>query len=591
MASLLVWSAPARPSRILRGVTTIRIALCQINPMMGALEANTDRFIEALAEAEAAGCDLAIFPELGACGYPPEDLVLKPGFVDDNLRALDRFAAATTGRCAAVMGFVERADGLFNSAALCANGEVVGTYQKRMLPNYAVFDEERYFTPGHGDLELYEIAGVKVGLVICEDAWVPDGPCVDLGAGGAELIVSINGSPYHRNKMEVRERTLATRAADAAAAIAYVNVVGGQDEIVFDGASMVFDASGELVARSPQFVEDIAILDLPVRSALQSTLFDPRHRAATGPLPVIEVSGPRSELPEPARPPVITEPLGEPHELWEALVLATGDYLRKNGFSEVVIGLSGGIDSTIIACIAAEAIGPQNVHGVSLPSRYSSDHSKSDAQLLAENLGIDFRTIAIEEPFLALEGVLAESFDGREPDVTEENLQSRVRGVILMALSNKFGWMMLTTGNKSEMAVGYATLYGDTAGGYAAIKDVPKLVVYDLCRDYNERMGREVIPAGVITKAPSAELRPGQRDDQTLPPYEELDPIIESYVEDDLTIAELIEAGFDEAQVRQVVGLIDRAEYKRRQSPPGARVSPKAFGRDRRMPITNAYKG
>jgi len=572
-------------------VKNTRIALCQLNFKVGALEANTDRAIEALNEAEAAGADLAVFSELGVCGYPPEDLVLKHGFIDDQLAELERFAAATSGiRCAAVIGFVERADGLFNSAAMCADGHLVGTYQKRALPNYAVFDEERYFTPGHAPLKLYDVAGVRTGLVICEDAWVPDGPIVDLGAGGAELIISINGSPYHRNKMQLRERTLATRAADAASALVYVNIVGGQDEIVFDGASLVFDSVGNLVARAAQFKEEVMILDLDIKPTLTTPLFDPRHRSSGDAFTLLPISEPRSSLPEPARPPVITYPVEEPEELWQALVLATRDYVTKNGFREVVIGMSGGIDSTICAVIAADALGPENVHGVSMPSRYSSDHSKSDAELLCENLGVDFRTIAIEDAHKAFETILAPSFEGTEPDVTEENLQSRIRGVLLMALSNKHGWMVLTTGNKSETAVGYSTLYGDTAGGYACIKDVPKTVVYELCRDYNRRAAKEIIPVGVIDKPPSAELRPDQRDDQSLPPYEELDPIIEAYVEGDGTIDSLIADGFDPDTVRRIIGLIDRAEYKRRQSPPGARITPKAFGRDRRLPITNGYK-
>ncbi len=569
----------------------IRIALCQLNFKVGALEANTDRAIEALREAEAAGADLAVFSELGACGYAPEDLVLKHGFVDDNIAALERFAAATADmRCAAVTGFVERADGLFNSAAMCAQGKVIGTYQKRALPNYAVFDEERYFTPGHGDLQLFEVAGVRTGMIVCEDAWVPHGPIVDLAAGGAELIVSINGSPYHRDKLELRERTLATRAADAASAVVYVNIVGGQDEVIYDGTSMVFDSAGDLVARAAQFEEQVMIVDLPLRPSLTSPLYDPRHRSASDALEVLAITGRRDDHPAGDYPLTVTPAIPEPQELWEALVLATRDYVRKNGFSEVVIGMSGGIDSTICAVIAADALGPENVHGVSMPSRYSSDHSKSDAELLCDNLGIDFRTIAIEDAHKAFESMLAPSFEGKEEDVTEENLQSRIRGVLLMALSNKLGWMVLTTGNKSETAVGYSTLYGDTAGGYACIKDVPKTVVYELCRDYNRRAGKEIIPNGVIDKPPSAELRPDQRDDQSLPPYDELDPIIEAYVEGDGTIDELIDAGFDPDTVRRITGLIDRAEYKRRQSPPGARITPKAFGKDRRLPITNGYR-
>ncbi len=572
-------------------MTVLRIALAQINPTVGDLDGNLTKLVDAYDRAEAAGCDLIAYPELSVTGYPPEDLVLKPGFVADNRATLDAFAART-GECAAVVGFVDADRDLYNAAAVCVHGEVVGIYRKRLLPNYAVFDEQRYFTPGTANdpLELYEIGGIKVGVSICEDIWSPYGPLATQAAGGAELNININGSPYHWEKDATRERMVATRAEDAHSAIVYVNQVGGQDELVFDGGSFVVDADGNLLARAPQFVEDLMVVDVPVPPVWRGRLLDPRGKATDAELPIVRISAsPRT------RDLVVESPIAEPldthRELYDALVLGTRDYLRKNGFSDVVIGLSGGIDSTIVACIATDAIGPEHVHGVSMPSRYSSDHSKSDAELLAENLGIDFRTISIEPAFQSYIDMLAPSFEGREPGLTYENLQSRCRGQLLMALSNELGWMVLTTGNKSELAVGYFTIYGDSVGGYAVIKDVLKLEVYELCRYVNRAAGRDVIPPDVITKPPSAELRPDQRDDQSLPPYEVLDPILEMYVEQDRTAQEIIEMGNDADVVRRITRLVDIAEYKRRQSPPGVRVSPKAFGKDRRMPITHGYRG
>jgi NAD+ synthase (glutamine-hydrolysing) len=573
-------------------VTRLRIALCQIDPVVGDLDGNVQRIVAAYDNAETAGCDIAAFPELAVTGYPPEDLVLKPGFVADNRAALAK-VAARTGRCAAVVGFVDWGRDLYNAAAVCANGEVLGTYRKRLLPNYAVFDEQRYFAPGDATdpLELYVIGGVRVGISICEDIWSPAGPMAVQAAGGAQIVVNINASPYFAGRVAGRERMLATRAADASCALVYVNQVGGQDELVFDGASMVFDADGELVARARQFVDEVAIVDVDVRPVFRKRLLDPRGRAMADALPEIAVSERPVAHDQPAVP-VMTSALSPVAEVYEALVLGTRDYLRKNRFGEVVLGLSGGIDSSLVAAVAADAIGAEHVHGVSMPSRYSSDGSRTDAQSLAEALGVDFRTIAIEDAFAAFLHLLEPSFSGKAPDLTEENLQSRIRGMLLMALSNKFGWLVLTTGNKSEMAVGYSTLYGDSAGGFAVIKDVPKLLVYELCRYVNERHDREVIPEVVFTKPPSAELRPDQRDDQSLPPYEVLDPILEAYVEGDRSAAEIVASGVaDEATVQRICRLVDLAEYKRRQSPPGVRVTPKAFGKDRRLPITNGYRG
>ena len=574
----------------------LRVALAQLNPTVGDLDGNLKLLTEAYDRADDAGCDLVAFPELSITGYPPEDLVLKPGFVAANRAALDAFAAQTRG-CAAVVGFVDADRDLYNAAAVCANGAIVGVYRKRLLPNYAVFDEQRYFTPGSGGadgndpLELFEIGGVKIGVSICEDIWSPFGPLTEQAAGGAELSVNINGSPYHWEKDTGRERMVATRAQDAHTPIVYVNQVGGQDELVFDGGSFVVNRDGHLIARAPQFVEDLMVVDVPIPPVYRGRLLDPRGKATHAHLPVVHVSAePRS-----AGAPLVDAPmaasLDRHRELYDALVLGTRDYLHKNGFTDVVIGLSGGIDSTLVACIAADALGPEHVHGVSMPSRYSSDHSKSDAALLAENLGIDHRTISIEPAFQAYLDMLAPSFEGREPGLTYENIQSRCRGQILMALSNEMGWMVLTTGNKSELAVGYFTIYGDSVGGYAVIKDVLKLEVYELCRYVNRAAGRDVIPPDVITKPPSAELRPDQRDDQSLPAYEVLDPILELYVEGDHTAEEIIEMGHDETLVRRIARLVDIAEYKRRQSPPGVRVTTKAFGKDRRMPITHGYRG
>jgi NAD+ synthase (glutamine-hydrolysing) len=573
-------------------VARLRVALCQINTTVGDLDGNVACVVAALREAEAQGCDLAVFPELALTGYPPEDLLLKPGFVGDNRRALDQVAQAS-GSCAAVVGFVDAGRDLYNAAAVCAFGRVQAIYHKRNLPNYAVFDEQRYFAAGTGPSPLVEVAGVSVGVSICEDAFSPTGPIATQAAGGAELVVNINASPYYADRLTERERMLATRASDASCALVYVNQVGGQDELVFDGASMVFDAHGSLLARAGQFTEETLICDVEVQPVFRKRLLDPRGRATEAPLPVVDItSGPQVDDPADVRHPAVADPLAPVHEVYEALVTGTRDYVRKNGFTDVAIALSGGIDSSLVAVIAADAVGPDHVHGVLMPSRYSSDHSLSDAEKLAGELGIDHRTIAIEPAHAAFLDMLAPSFQGLDADVTEENLQSRIRGVLMMALSNKFrGWMVLTTGNKSEMAVGYSTLYGDTAGGFAVIKDVPKTLVYELCRHRNERAGRPLVPEGVITKPPSAELRPDQRDDQSLPPYEVLDPILEAYVEDDRTRAELVGMGFDAEIVERITRLVDTAEYKRRQTPPGVRVTPKAFGKDRRVPITNRYRG
>ena len=570
-------------------MTRLRIAACQLDPVVGDLEGNVGRVLRALEEAEAGGADLAVFPELVITGYPPEDLLLKPRFVEDNLEALEKLASRT-GRCVAVVGFVDRDRDLRNAAAVCAEGSVRGRYHKRLLPNYGVFDEDRYFTPGTHPYALFLIGGVRCGLSVCEDVWSPTGPLSEQAAGGAELLVNLNASPYYAGRLAERERMLATRAADASCALVHVNQVGGQDELVFDGASMVFDEEGHLVASAPQFEETVLIADLEVRPTFRKRLLDPRGRVSGPDLDTVTLTEQSVPHDEPSRP-GRAEALHPLDEIHEALVVGIRDYVAKNGFTDVVVGLSGGIDSSLVAAIATRALGADHVHGVSMPSRFSSEESSTHADQLAQNLGIDCRTIAIEPAHDALLEMLAPAFEGKPEDVTEENVQSRVRGLVLMALSNKHGWLVLATGNKSEMAVGYSTLYGDTAGGFSVLKDVPKTMVRKLCRRVNERAGREVVPEAVIAKPPTAELRAGQLDEDSLPPYDVLDPILEGYVEGDLTAAELVEAGFDPEQVHQAVRLVDVAEYKRRQTPPGVRVTPKAFGKDRRVPITNRYRG
>ncbi len=567
----------------------LRIAACQINTVVGDLEGNHTRILDALEQAEAAGADIAVFPELTVCGYPPEDLLLKPAFVEDCNEIVERLAARV-GETAIAIGTVEGDRDLYNSAVLLHRGEVVLSFRKRLLPNYGVFDERRYFTPGDEPLSTVSFRGIEVAMTVCEDIWSPTGPVHDLAAGGAEVVLNLNASPYREGKASDREVMLSTRAADASCHVVYVNQVGGQDELVFDGGSVVFGHEGELIARAPLFVEDQMVVDLDVMPRYRKRRLDPRGQQASVPrLPsrALEV---RPAAEGPLLRPELAELPDRWAEIWEALVVGTRDYVSKNGFSTVGVALSGGIDSTLVVAIAADALGADKVHAVLMPSRYSSEHSVTDAVALCENLGVEHRTVPIEPAHAAFEEMFAPSFGDRPADVTEENVQSRVRGVTMMGLSNKLGWLILTTGNKSEMSVGYSTLYGDTAGGFAVISDVWKVDCYDLCRWRNDQAEGPWIPDGVLTKAPSAELRPDQRDDQSLPPYEVLDPILQGYVEQDLTAAELVARGHDEATVRRIVRLVDIAEYKRRQTPLGIRISSKAFGRDRRVPITNRYR-
>ncbi len=573
---------------------SLRIALCQLNVTVGDLEGNAEKVLAKLADAEAAGADVAVFPELVLTGYPPEDLLLEPGFVAGNLLALEKVAAATQ-RCAAVVGFVEEDGDLYNSAAVCAAGQVRGVVRKQLLPNYGVFDERRYFAPGTDRDQLFLISGVRVGVTVCEDAWSPTGPVGRLGAGGAELVVTVNASPYRVGVLAQRERMLATRAADASCALAYVNLVGGQDELVFDGGSMVFDHDGNLVASAPQFEEAFVICDLVTRPTFRKRLLDPRGHEGMASLPVTTVSEASPfDAPVPAEQPAsqLAPRSDRVAAVYDALVLGTADYVRKNGFTDVLVGLSGGVDSSLVATVAVDAVGAGRVHGVMMPSRFSSPGSVEDATALGANLGIDTTTVAIEPAHRVLLEMLGPVFGAGDPaaGLAGENLQARVRGLILMAISNERGWLVLTTGNKSEMAVGYATLYGDMAGGYGVLKDVPKTLVYELCEYRNRIAGHDLVPEAVISKPPSAELRPEQRDDDSLPPYAVLDPILEGYVEQDLTVEDLVAAGFEAATVRRVIDLVDHAEYKRRQAPPGPRVTSRGFGKDRRMPITNRFR-
>jgi NAD+ synthase (glutamine-hydrolysing) len=566
----------------------LRLAAAQLNTVVGDLSGNVERILGALADAEAAGADICIVPELAIPGYPPEDLLLKPGFVADNVAALEKVAAAT-GQCAVVVGFVAAAPGgygLANAAAVCAGGRVAGIYRKRFLPNYGVFDEQRWFLPSTETPSLFGIAGAWVGVSICEDVWFDDGPVAHEGRAGADVVVNLNASPYNRGRRSERLAMLQGRVAEASCAIAYVNQVGGQDELVFDGDSLIVAADGTLLASGAQFETDLVLVDLPIGPH--------RPHGVTELVPRVVVSEPRRGERAALASPAPNAPLSDHAEVYSALVLGTRDYLAKNGFREAVIGLSGGIDSSLVATIAVDALGAERVHGISMPSRYSSEGSLRDAEALCERLGIDLKVVAIEEAHVAFASMLAPVL-GREPfGLTDENLQSRLRGVLLMAASNANGWIVLTTGNKSEMATGYSTLYGDSAGGFAVIKDVPKTLVYDLCRYRNTQAVLEglpgPIPDSVLDKPPSAELRPDQRDDQSLPPYEELDPVLQGYVEGDRTAADLVAEGFDPAVVDQVVRLVDGAEYKRRQMPPGVRITTKAFGKDRRMPITNHYR-
>ncbi len=668
------------------GPPTLRVALHQSDPVVGDIAANVERILQGLAAAERAGAALVAGPELAVTGYPPEDLLLKPGFVADNLAAL-REVASRTGPVAALVGFVDVVGAsvtdavsgalgtgrvareaavrgaprrLRNALALCAGGEVVLVAHKRLLPNYGVFDEERWFAAGSGPLQLAEVSGVLVGMSICEDLWFEDGPVPALGRGGAQLVVNVNASPFMVGRSAERLAVLRDRAAQAGCPIAYVNQVGGQDELVFDGGSMVVGPAGDLTATAARFSEELLVADLAVAPpppggpalAVGASVGPgpaavlPADGARPSPREAAGATGPEGQQP-PSQPirirlrgpldgagrvaaraegdgasraegdgagraagdgagraegeaevravgPVAGTAVELPAasaeaEVYAALVLGTRDYLAKNGFTDAVIGLSGGIDSSLVATVAVDALGPERVHGVAMPSRFSSEGSLSDARALAERLGIELQVVPIEPAHAALGDMLAAAGTPAE-GLTDENLQSRIRGVLLMALSNARGWIVLTTGNKSELATGYSTLYGDSAGGFAVIRDVPKTLVYRLCRFRNALATTDIVPGSVLTKAPSAELRPGQRDDQSLPPYDVLDPVLAALVDEDRSLAELVASGTDAALAERVARLVDVAEYKRRQSPVGIRISARAFGKDRRMPITHRYR-
>ncbi|MBI2872667.1 MAG: NAD+ synthase [Chloroflexi bacterium] len=572
-----------------------RLALAQMNAVVGDLDDNARKIREFIDEARAQGADLVAFPELAVSGYPPEDLLFKPQFIRDNMKQVERLAAHAR-EITVVVGFAMADGDLYNAAAILHEGAVAGVYHKMYLPNYGVFDEDRYFKAGTV-CPVYVVNGVAVGVNICEDIWYAVGPTAVQRDAGAQVIVNINASPYHRGKVHFRERMVATRASDNGLFVAYVNMVGGQDELVFDGASMIMNERGELLARAKQFEEELVVADLDVDAVFSARLHDPRPRKEhpsiireIGQAQVVRLSEQRDTQPRPPLPPPSIAPLkGSVEEVYAALVTGTRDYVHKNGFTKVLIGLSGGIDSSITAAIAVNALGAENVVGVSMPSRYTSEASITDAAVLAESLGVQLHTIPIEETVSAYAESLAELFRGMAPDVAEENIQARIRGNLLMAISNKFGWLVLTTGNKSEMATGYCTLYGDMAGGFAVLKDVPKTLVYELAEYRNAWPPAPVISRSVLEKAPTAELRPNQRDEDSLPPYRLLDPILQAYVEEDRSFADIVDMGLDPEVVKRAISLVDHSEYKRRQAPPGVKITPRAFGRDRRLPIVNRY--
>jgi NAD+ synthase (glutamine-hydrolysing) len=570
----------------------VRLALAQLNVVVGDLAGNRDRILDYLERARIVRADLVLFPELAVTGYPPEDLLLRPGFLHAARESLNEIAAAATG-LVALVGAPWLDHDLANACAVCAEGEIRGVYRKQFLPNYGVFDEHRYFAEGR-DLLLLRFGDNLVGPTICEDVWQPGPPATDLALGGAQLLVNLSASPYHVGKAEEREEMLVTRARDTSSFFAFCNLVGGQDELVFDGHSVVLDDAGEVVARAPGFEEHLLVVDIEPTFALGRRLRDVRRRE----LERSRESAPTFDIVdlgtvaarEPAASPDIVEFTHELEQMQLALTLGLRDYVGKNGFADVVVGTSGGIDSAVTAALCVEALGPARVHCVSMPSRYSSSGTRTDARVLAENLGCDFLEIPIEEIVEAHHAALHEPTGGGPEGLAAENLQARVRGVLLMALSNTHGWLVVSTGNKSELAVGYSTLYGDMVGGFSLLKDVFKTDVFRLARYLNERAGRELVPASTIERAPSAELRPDQRDEDSIPAYDALDPVLEAYVELDRSREELLEE-FDARVVERVLALVDRAEYKRRQAPPGVKLRPKAFGRDRRTPITNRWLG
>ena len=575
----------------------LRAGLSQINPSVGDVTGNTKKITEAIEAARDLGTDILCFPELAVTGYPPEDLLLKTEFIDDNIRALDEIRKHCPDCMVVIVGFVDKKDDIFNSAAVIQGGEIIDVYHKLRLPNYGVFDENRYFQ-SERRFPVYTMRKMTFGVTICEDIWYPGEPIrSQVLLGNAQIIFNLSASPYYMGKPLARERMLATRAVDYNTVIAYCNMVGGQDELVFDGNSMFIDEKGEVAATARNFEEDLLVCDINTERVYRSRLNTPTIRKTRYELSFEEnqletftlkpaKARRKAKIPQ-AGAALPEDPL---KNAFSALVLGTGDYIRKNGFRKVVLGLSGGIDSSLTAAIASEAVGPGKVIGVSMPSMYSSEGSVTDARKLARNLGIELLSIPIEDVFRRYEGMFAELFSGMEPDVTEENIQARIRGNILMALSNKFGWLVLATSNKSELAVGYSTLYGDMSGGFAVIKDVPKTMVYELSHYYNRKRGKRIIPQSVIEKSPSAELRPGQKDTDSLPQYDTLDRILKAYVEDGLGIEDIVKLGEKKSVARRIIRMVNTNEYKRRQSAPGVKITSLAFGKDRRFPITNLYR-
>jgi NAD+ synthase (glutamine-hydrolysing) len=570
----------------------IRVALAQINPTVGDLSGNVRKIITYIRRAKRAGADIVVFPELAVTGYPPEDLLLKPHFIEDNIKSLDKIIEVSKD-IAVIVGYVDRNGGIYNSAALISNGRLVDVYHKKELPNYGVFDEYRYFRAG-SRYPVYNMNGINVGINICEDIWMGSTPAKVQALSGAELILNINASPYYVGKASFRESLIKARALECKAAIVYVNMVGGQDELVFDGGSFVMDRTGGFLVKGNRFVEELMTIDIDV-SGKEPDMTRKGRAELKGLVAADEtVDKVKVTLKVQAKKPQIRKKrfneLCEEEKVYKALVLGTKDYVLKNGFSDVVIGMSGGVDSALTANIAVDALGREKVHGIFMPSQYTSNESCEDAIGHAENLGMDIITVPIENVFESYLQTLSPHFKGTKSGIAEENLQARTRGNLLMAFSNKFGWLVLTTGNKSEMSVGYATLYGDMAGGFAVIKDVPKTLVYALCEWRNRKEGKELIPGRVLWKEPTAELRDNQKDTDSLPPYPLLDPILKAYVEEDKSFEEILELGCESECAQKVVSMIDRSEYKRRQAPPGIKITPRAFGKDRRFPITNRYK-
>jgi NAD+ synthase (glutamine-hydrolysing) len=573
-----------------------RIALAQINARVGDIEGNLNKVLRYLSSAKDSGVDIVCFPELSITGYPPEDLLLKPDFINDSIDAVQQVRKATEN-ITVILGYADRKEDIYNAAAIIHDKKIVDVYHKRYLPNYGVFDENRYFQSGVR-APVYKLGGVIFGVNICEDIWYPGDPTRRQALlGDAQIIINISSSPYYASKVASRERMLMTRARDNSVNVVFCNMVGGQDELVFDGNSVVIGETGNIIARAKSFEEDLLIADINVNRVFRSRIHDPRRRKERHALElhsekaeIIDISKNPKQKEKPTIQLRIEDFYQKEEEIFRALVLGTKDYVSKNGFKKVAVGLSGGIDSALVAAIAVEAMGNDNVVGVAMPSRYSSKASVTDSEILSANLSLELLNIPIEKALKSYLQMFSDVFGGKKQDITEENLQARIRGNILMALSNKFGWLVLTTGNKSEMSVGYCTLYGDMAGGFAVIKDVPKTIVYKLSNFYNVSKGSEVIPSSILTKPPSAELRPEQLDTDSLPPYEVLDPILKAYVEDDLGIDEIVSRGFKRSMVKKIIKMVDQNEYKRRQAPPGIKITARAFGKDRRFPITNLYK-